>query len=202
MADIASLKKLVNNFSYKISEEEVDEFFSYLKEVHYKRNTSIVAAGEMNDNLYIVKDGIIRSFYTKENKEITLYFGMDGDFFFSANSFYGGLPSLITIESCGDTELMMISKQDFMNLCYHSVGFANWALDNALGQLWSLEVKSTLIAGDAYDRYYSLVKKRPEILQKVPLKTIASYLGITKHSLSRLRNPKYRNDADSSSAKN
>jgi len=194
MTDIASLKKLANNFSYKISEEEIDEFFSYLKEVHYKRNASIVAAGEINDNLYIVKDGIIRSFYTKENKERTLYFGMDGDFFFSANSFYRGLPSLITIESCGDTELMMISKQDFMNLCHHSIGFSNWALDNALGQLWSLEVKSTFIAGDAYDRYYSLVKKRPNILQKVPLKIIASYLGITKYSLSRLRNPKYRSE--------
>ena len=61
-----------------------------------------------------------------------------------------------------------------------------------LGQIWTIERKRTIMAGDASERYDALVRQRPELIQQVPIKAIASYLGIAETSLSRLRNPKNR----------
>lgn len=56
----------------------------------------------------------------------------------------------------------------------------------------TIERKRTILAGDASERYDALVRRRPELIQQVPIKALASYLGIAETSLSRLRNPKRR----------
>ena len=65
--------------------------------------------------------------------------------------------------------------------------FARWALSYEQGQLYYLEKKDTVINGDARERYESLLRQRPDILEKVALKHIASYLGITPQYFSRLK---------------
>ncbi len=192
MADIAQLKELLS-FEYRMSDENFDKLFSLCEELHFGQDETIVAQGVVDDNIYIVKDGLLRALYYTDNKENTMYFAFDGDIVTSlASSFRAELPSFIKLESCCDSVVYRIPKQDFLNLARGSLDFSNWILDYAFEQLFALERKKTYISGDAFDRYESLVSKRPELLQKVPLRIIASYLGITQQSLSRLRNPKYR----------
>jgi CRP-like cAMP-binding protein len=191
MADIAQLKELLS-FEYRMSDENFGKLFSLCEELHFSQDETIVAQGAVDDNIYIVKDGLLRALYFTDNKENTMYFAFDGDIVTSLASFRSGLPSFIKLESCCDTAVYRISKKDFTGLARESLDFANWILDYAFEQLFALERKKAYISGDALDRYESLVAKRPELLQKVPLRVIASYLGITQQSLSRLRNPKYR----------
>lgn len=192
MADIIELKKLINIFPYKLSESNIDVLFSIMEEVHYKQNEPIVKTGEINDNIYIAKEGVFRGFLFQEGKEVTLYFGVEGDIVASVHSFYRGEPSVLTIEACCDSVMMKISKEKMDALLLESIEFANWGMNVMFEQLYTIERKRTIIVGDAYERYTNLVKKRSELLQKVPLRIIASYLGITQQSLSRLRNPKYK----------
>lgn len=73
-----------------------------------------------------------------------------------------------------------------------------WMTEWFLGQIWTIERKRTILAGDASERYDALILRRPELIQQVPIKAIASYLGIAETSLSRLRNPKNRSSKKTS----
>lgn len=74
-----------------------------------------------------------------------------------------------------------------MSMVNTSHDFARWCLINAYMQLAFINKKNSVIQGKACDRYASLVKNRPEIIRNVPLKIIASYLGITPQHLSYIR---------------
>ena len=83
--------------------------------------------------------------------------------------------------------VVRITRQRYDTLTAQSHDFARWALQMAHGQLFFFEMKNSVINGDAKERFLSLVKNRPEIMEKVPLKFVASYLGITQSYLSRLK---------------
>lgn len=194
MATIETLKELLNQpVRTRLTKENMDKFFSLMTEEHYKAEELIIEEGNVNSNVYILREGIIRGVHNKGcYKETTLYFGQDGDYFISMHSFLENQPSFISVEACCDSIVMKISKEDIVGFARESLNFSNWALENAFGQLFAFEMKRKFITGDAYERYTSLVERRPEIIKNVSLKHIASYLGITQQSLSRLRNPKYK----------
>ena len=73
-----------------------------------------------------------------------------------------------------------------------SPAFMRWMFEWFLGQIYTIERKRTILTGSASERYDALIKRRPELIRQVPIKAIASYLGIAETSLSRLRNPKKR----------
>lgn len=192
MADIKEIRKKINEPSNLLSEESLDKLFSLMKEVRFEQNEPIVRIGDLNSNIYIAKEGVFRGFIFQGDKEVTLYFGVEGDIIMSMAPFYKSEPSVLIIESCCDSVMLQIAKADMMNLISESLEVANWLIDKAFSQFYWFERKGTVIVGDAQEKYFNLLNNRPELLQKVPLKTISSYLGITRQSLSRLRNPNYK----------
>lgn len=196
MAENSELKKLMQ-INYKLSDENFDRLFSLATEETYGDREAIVEEGTFNDNIYIVKEGLLRGFhYLNGGKENTLYFAVDGDILMSMHCFQKGLPSFVRIEAFSKSTVYKVPKQVMLDLARESIEFANWMLDMTLEELFILERKRKLLAGDALERYNILVKSRPELLQKVPLKVIASYLGIAQASLSRLRSPRYKEERD------
>ena len=103
------------------------------------------------------------------------------------HSFYAHLPAFYQVEACCKSAVFKIPQSHYEHLVATSHEFAQWALRYAQGQLFFLEKKDSVVNGNAKERYLSLIKKRPEIIQKVPLKYIASYLGITQPYLSYLK---------------
>lgn len=186
MADYDELKKLM---IYKC--DLPDECFDYLlalgREQTFAAGVAVIKEGHVNDNLYIVKEGFVRISKTYEDKCMTLLMGDDGDIILSAFSFHGGLPAVLSVETCCESVLIRISKQDFMALMRRSHDIALWACDVLFEQLFMLERKTSTFTGSAYERYKSMVAHRPDIFQKVPLKVIASYLGVSQSCLSRIR---------------
>jgi|GEM_PF-219329 len=191
MATLEEIRKKVNAPSNILSEESLDKIFALAEEVQYKQDEPIVKLGEINEHLFIAKEGVFRGFLFQGDKEITLYFGVEGDIVMSMRPFYKGEPSALIIESCCDTVMLQIKKAKLMKLISESLEIANWVVDKSFSQFYWFEKKSTIIRGDASERYFNLLHNRPELLQKVSLKTISSYLGMTRQSLSRLRNPNY-----------
>lgn len=99
---------------------------------------------------------------------------------------------MITVEAFLDTVVTAIPMEEFLRAGERSPLFMRWMVEWFLGQIYTIERKRTILTGDASERYDALVRRRPELIQSVPIKTIASYLGIAETSLSRLRNPKNR----------
>lgn len=169
----------------------VTEMDDLIEEKEVAAKTVLLQAGEVANCIFIVKKGCLRQAFNKDGKDITLQFFFEGQPVASIDSFLGNQPSLFSIESIEPTVLQTISKHNFEVLkqrCpqmkehfqdYLFQRFRNYAL------LFLSRIKDT-----PQERYADLLKNHPEIIQRVPQHYIASYLGITPISLSRIRNRK------------
>lgn len=102
----------------------------------------------------------------------------------SAYSYYAGESAVYSYQACCDSVVYRCRKYDFDELTRSNHDFAQWVLCYSQCQLYHFEKKNTLINGNAFERLQALWRNRPEILDKVSKKSIASYLGITQQYLS------------------
>jgi CRP-like cAMP-binding protein len=130
----------------------------------------------------------MRHAYFDGMKETIFAFSTPGTMIVSWYSFYKRMPSFLQFESCGATTVMKIAKSDFDALVEQSADFAKWWTRLLVAQHWCLEMKLDAVNGTtAKERFESLVRNRPEILERVEARFIASYLGITPSYLCRLK---------------
>lgn len=173
--------------AYPLAEAVVDSFIDLGTVVEYGPGEAITAEGSVDPGVYMLVEGIIRSWCWDGIVEKTAYFGTPGTMCVSFHSYLMGQAAPNTHEACCRSLLLRVSRESFNRLIDESHDFAKWALVNAQQQLYFFERKNRLIQGSARERYESLLKNRPEVARNVPLKMIASYLGITPQYLSRLR---------------
>ena len=143
--------------------------------------------------MYFIISGCVRAFYHKDDKEITDWFAFEGDFMSSINSFYQNVSSKHNIELLEQTTFLEITKEAIFTLtdkhhCFERLG--RIAVTKTMLQLQERIV--SIQFETAQQKYESLINMRPDIVQRVSLTHIASHLGITLETLSRLRNPKNR----------
>lgn len=182
----AFIEKFCNR--YKVSETDVQTLLDCTEEVHFKKRELIVHEGTKNSNLYLIKTGIWRAYYHKDGIDATIWFASDGEVAFSVWGYVDNACSLINIEAMCDSIAYRISRTALNKLFSSSIGLANMGLRLMEHQL--LMQENWLISSGsprAKERYLTLIKDTPELLQYVPLKHIASYLWITPQSLSRIR---------------
>ncbi len=172
---------------YSMSDETVDKLFGLMTEVRLKNKEPLIPYGKLDNNIYIVRQGIIRFAYFSGLRENTFAFASSGTMIIAHHSFYGHTPSFFQYESCGESVVMKVPKSKFDGLLEQSIDFKNWMLRMSLGQLWSLDRKLEVLNGTAKERFEALIKNRPEILKNVSSNVIASYIGVTPSSLSRLK---------------
>ncbi len=172
---------------FKLSDEMLDTFISYMEEVPLKRYDLLMKSGTVDDNIYIVKEGILRRSYQVGDKTITKSFAAAGSVLISYFCYFYNKPSFYSFEACCDSVVMKVRKEKFDELIATSHEFAQWVLSISQATLYLNEFKSSVIKGNIKEQYLSLIKSRPEIMKNVPLGFIASYLGITQPHLSRIR---------------
>jgi len=161
--------------------EVSDNIFFNVKEIEtlsIPSKTVLLEEGKIADKIYLVRKGCLRLFFYNEGKDITFQFFFEGDFVASFDSLYRGTPSLFSLESIEPSEVVSIKKEDF----YHKIE-SNPSLRLLYEEKIIERFKNT-----PQQRYEELLKEYPNIIQRVPQHYIASYLGITPVSLSRIRN--------------
>lgn len=148
----------------------------------------VIEMGETCPDVFILYDGIIRVWDFDGEKERTFGFGLPGTIFQSKHSFIMHGPSYYQAETCCASVVLRIREKDFWDTVASDHSFAIFMLHNAYGELYSHEFKeSTVNNGTAKERFEAMFKYRPVILEKVPQKIIASYLGITSEYFSMLK---------------
>ena len=155
--------------------------------------TMIVKKGQNADKLYFIISGCMRVFYQKNEKDITDWFAFENDFMCSINSFFLNIPSPHYIEVLEQTTLLEISRDSMTKLCdkYHDFD----RLGRIVTTKTMLQLQQRIVSiqfETAFQKYENLLNIRPDITQRIPLTHIASYLGITLETLSRIRNPRNR----------
>lgn len=152
------------------------------------RGDFILRHGEICRHIYFVNKGFIRIFYYKNGKEITEWFADEKQFFFSIRSYFEAKPSNLIIEAIEDCEIIYLSKEGQDHLRKINLDIANLIIQfYAISLKLSQKRMDSIQFETAAQRYQNLLLVQPKILQKVPLQHVASFLGITQETLSRIR---------------
>jgi CRP-like cAMP-binding protein len=159
------------------------------KKVELPKGSYIFKEGETANEYYLLEKGIVRAFVLDyNNNEITTELFTDNEIVIVPASLFQRQPSQETVQTITDCVLWKIDFQDFQNLFTSYPGFSEWGRLWFTFQLFSLKQKSLdIVTQTASNRYLKLLKDKPQLVQNTPLKHIASYLGITDTSLSRIR---------------
>lgn len=182
------VEAIMQEGNFHPSEEIVRKFLSLSREVYFPAKKPVIEYGRINSNIYAVKSGILRVVYYQEEKEETYGFASPGTIFLSPHSYYMNQPAVMQFEACkkGCT-CIEIPKARFDKLMAESHECARWMFDLAMGQFYTSEMKLKYIKGDARERIIAVLKYRPEILEYVSARTLASYIGVTETYLCRIK---------------
>lgn len=183
-----TIKKLLSlECDYRMEDGTMDMFLSLTTRIELRNNEPLIPYGKFDDNIYVVKEGLVRYAYFDGNKEKTFAFATRGTVMIVYHSFYMRVPSAYQVESCGKSVVLKISKACWEELIRRSGDFAAWVMRMQALQLYYYEMKTSVISGSARERFEALVKSRPEIIKNVSSRLVASYIGITPQSLCRLK---------------
>lgn len=165
------------------------QFFFEKKEVPAR--TEILKVGDVATHLHFIKSGCLRMWFNSDGKDITFQFFFEGQAVASVDSFLTQQPSLFTIESIEPTTYISISKKN-MDMLYNEFPQLKEGFHEILFQRFRNYAQLFLsrIKDSPQERYKDLLTNHPEIIKRIPQHYIASYLGITPISLSRIRNRK------------
>ena len=171
-----------------LSDNSKEELLHHIKVKFVAKGDCLLNYGEKCKDIYYVNDGLVRIFYYKNGKNITEWFAGKGRFCFSIASFFEGTPSKLVIEAIDDSEIILLSKLGLENLKKTNIEIANLLIEFFSRSLIVSQKRMESIQFEtAKQRYSNLLREQPYILNKVPLQYVATYLGITQETLSRIR---------------
>jgi len=168
--------------------EEIQFILQQYEEVHFSKNDFLIEQGKTANFYYFLESGFLRSYAIDlEGNDITTKFFSQGDIVIDWNSYFLKKPSREDIQALTDGTCWRISFDNFMKL-FHIEPFREVGRTRLIENYFELKNHSVSVISDpAKERYLQLIKNTPELVQNVPLKHIATYLGITDTSLSRIR---------------
>lgn len=173
---------------YPLPEKSQSALLAKIQEITYPKGYTLLKEDCIEENIYFIKKGVVRAYSNANNGQITFWFGVEGAPVLSMNSYISGKKSYESIELLEDCELYKINIAALKSLYEKDIHLANWGRKLAEQEL--VKTEERLIAMQfktAQQRYADLMKDQPELLLRVQLGYIASYLGMSQVSLSRIR---------------
>jgi CRP-like cAMP-binding protein len=159
------------------------------EKVNFRKGDFLLKKGQVANAYYCIAHGLIRSYvYDYNGNDITTGFIGEQEIAIEVASLFRRIPTVEYFQALTDVECYMIDLETFQRL-YHSMkGLNEWGREWMAESLFQLKQRTiSMISDSASARYQHLQGQHPQILQQAPLKHIASYLGITDTSLSRIR---------------
>lgn len=172
-----------------ISEKDLMDIAAQHAELTIGSNTLFFKEKKIADEYYLLEKGIVRAYaYDYDGNEITTEFFTEKDLVIVPTSLFQRAPAQENLQTVTDCVMWKIGFNDFQQLFHAIPGFREWGRLWFTTQLFSVKQRTLdMVRETATSRYIKLLKDKPEIVQYAPLKQIASYLGVTDTSLSRIR---------------
>ena len=173
-----------------VSDEDWQIFSSYLKRQVFPKRTVFLKVGEIENHISFIEEGIVRLFIPNKEaeKEVTFGFCFKYEYVSAFDSFLTQKPSHYQLETLTETKLWSISYADLQKV-YAQTKVGNLVGRYSAERLFLIKSKreQSLLFESAKTRYLNLFHERPNLIKQIPLKYIASYIGITPQALSRIR---------------
>ncbi|PCJ92808.1 MAG: CarD family transcriptional regulator [Flavobacteriaceae bacterium] len=172
----------------KVSDKDWELFSSKLKKVECKKRTTLLKIGKVENHLSFIEKSSIRLFIPKEENDLTFGFCFKGQFMSAYDSFLTQLPSTYQTETLTDATLWRLTFNDLQDI-YKSTEIGNIVGRKTAENLFLMKSQreQSLLNDTAEKRYLNLFTERPQLIKEIPLKYLASYIGVTPQALSRIR---------------
>lgn len=173
---------------YPLSGAAKNALENCFEKIVLEKNELLLREGNICRYLYFLEQGAARGFYILDGKEITHWFGFENDFVTSFHSFITGQAAVENIQLIENSTLWRIAKTDLEALynSYHEIE----RLVRIVYEKYYIRLEERYVNAQfksAKERYEQLLVQSPHILERVSLGSIASYLGISQETLSRIR---------------
>lgn len=171
-----------------VTDSTVEALLASSSLVEVKRNEFLVEQGRKSYSLFFIIGGLFRGVHVADGQEDTLFFGVAGDPFLSVHSFAHDQRAQISLQALEDSAALAVPYSDFRGLLVGNTDLLQWWSHVLLEQIYALERRyAWLGACNARQRYETLLKVRSGIIDRIPLKYVAQYIGVTPEYLSRIR---------------
>ena len=159
-----------------------------IKKSSLKKEEYLLKAGEVCTNLYFIRRGLLKCFYIVHNREVSDWFFGELETVASIDSFYDQVKSEDFIQALEDCELFYITYEELVYLYRTFVEFnvIGRVLTNKYLRIWHRQARNIRML-TAEERYLFLLENQPELIMRVPIRDLASYLDMTRETLSRMR---------------
>lgn len=171
-----------------LSHSDWEFFAARLTKVHLEKKAIVTKQGDTEDYLSFIEQGVVRLFIPNFENDCTVGFVFENEFVTAYDSFLTRLPSNYQIETLTPTVLWRISHEAMQTV------YAQTEKGNCIGRkmaenmfLIKSKREQALLSSSAEERYLDLFQNRPQLFKEIPLKYIASYIGVTPQALSRIR---------------
>ncbi|MCQ0110201.1 Crp/Fnr family transcriptional regulator [Zhouia amylolytica] len=168
---------------------DLKDIISEHQKIRFSKGTVFLENGKMANEYYLIESGLLRAFVHDLNgNEITTDFHGENEISIEVSSLFQRIPTNENIVALTNGVAWKIEFQSFQELFHKIEGLREWGRAWMSKQLFSSKQRSIDIhTKSATERYLNLIKDKPKIIQQSPIKHVASYLGITDTSLSRIR---------------
>lgn len=190
VSEMQELLEHLNNI-HRLSPKSAQALLGICASQAVKKNTDLHPIGHTCRNIYFVKSGLLRIYYFKDGRDITESFQTDNSLVARADSLFDAKPSQKGIQAIEDTQLVAINSAKLFALYddHHDIErlfrkIYEQAYVNTVERIESIQFFT------AEERYRKIMENYSQVMLRIPLKFIASYLGITQVSLSRIRSKK------------
>lgn len=191
-------KTIFDQYKKKLALEDSkwNDYISRFQRMEVPAKTILLHEGNIAAKLFFIEKGCIRVWYNKQGKDITTQFFFENNMVSSIVSFKNNMPSLVNIETIEPSIVWFINKPDLEQIVNEILEvphlrelYINGIFERTFNYM---QYSFSFIKDTPLERYENLLKEKPYLVQRVPQHYIASYLGISKVHLSRIKNQLYK----------
>lgn len=179
---------LILDSIFRISDMAKVKLKEHVHEIHLPKGFHLIEEDKIERNIYFLKKGMARAYIQNDGKDITFWFGKEGDTIVSMKNYVANSKGYEQVELLEECQLYELRTTELHRLFEVDIEIANWGRKFAEQELMKTEeILISRLFKTATEQYLDLLKHNPDLIQRVQLSYIASYLGITQVSLSRIR---------------
>lgn len=173
---------------YPLSEPLKEHLYSVFKQKALRKKEYLLKAGHVCRHIYFIENGLVRCFYLKDDIEVSSWFMKGGDVIASVESFFSQTPSYESIQALEDTTVFYLEHRELEAIYRKFIEF-NFVGRILLQKYYMLSEQRlySLRMQRSQERYDYLLEHHPELILRVPAKYLASYLGITEVTMSKIK---------------